>query len=70
MARRGPRDLRMIPDGERSAALDPYPFAGGPLTVSAPARRIPARRYADAEDLAHTLAATPPETLTFTFHPA
>ncbi|HEY7677401.1 MAG TPA: DUF3891 family protein, partial [Candidatus Methylomirabilis sp.] len=36
-ARRGALDLRVIPDSERSAALDPYPFAGGPLTAAAPA---------------------------------
>ncbi len=68
-ARRGPLDVRVIPDGERSAALDPYPFAGGPLTVAAPARRIPARRYATSEDLRRTLAAAPTETLHFTLHP-
>ncbi len=68
-ARQGPLQVQVIPDGERSAALDPYPFAGGPVAVAAPARRVPARPYATSEALRQALAAAPSETLKFTLHP-
>lgn len=69
-ARQGPLAVNLIPDGERSAALDPYPFACGPLAVAVPARRIPARRYPTPDALREALAAAPAETLTFALHPA
>jgi hypothetical protein len=62
--------LSVTPAGERGAALDPYPFAGGPLAVTAPARRIPARPYRSSEDLRAALAAAPAEHLDFTLRPA
>jgi hypothetical protein len=67
-ARQGAVAVNVIPDGERSAALDPYPFAGGPLAVAVPARRIPARPYRTPEALREALATAPAETLEFTLH--
>ena len=69
-ARGGTVNVRVVPDGERSAALDPYPFAGGPLTVTVPARRLPAHPYPTSQTLRESLAAAPAETLSFTLHPA
>ncbi len=69
-ARQGALAVRVVPAGERSAALDPYPFTGGPLAVAVPARRIPARRYQTSDALREALAAAPVETLEFTLHPA
>ena len=69
-ARGGRVDIRVVPDGERSAALDPYPFAGGAIELAVPARRIPARPYATPEALREALAGAPSEILTFALHPA
>ena len=40
-------------------AVTPDPFAGGEVPLAVPARRIPARRYENDEDLRRTLAAAP-----------
>lgn len=69
-ARPGPLAIRLIPEGERSAALDPYPFAGGPLAVTVPARRLPARPYPTPAALREALAVAPTESLEFTLHRA
>ncbi len=67
-ARRGALAMKVLPDGDRSAALDPYPFAGGPVELAMPARRIPARPYTTPEVLRAALASAPVETLTFVLH--
>ena len=66
----GAMAVRVIPTGERWAALEPYPFAGGAVELAVPARRVPAHPYATPEALREALAAAPAETLTFTLHPA
>lgn len=69
-ARGGAIAVKVIPSGERSAALEPYPFGGGALELDVPARRVPARAYATSEALRHALAIAPAENMHFTLHPA
>jgi hypothetical protein len=40
--------------------MEPWPFAGRELALPVPARIIPGRAYADADDLAAALAAADP----------
>jgi len=68
-ARGRTRDIAVRPTGERSASLDPYPFAGGPVELAVPARRIPALPYTAPEALRAALGAAPVERLTFALHP-
>ena len=68
-AREGTVEIRVMPDGERSAALDPYPFAGGPLALTTPARRIPAAPYATDQALREALATAPVINLAFALRP-
>lgn len=69
-ARGGAIPVKVIPTGERSAALEPYPFAGRALALGVPARRVPSRPYATSEALREALAVASAETLQFTLHPA
>lgn len=52
----GGTDIRVRPDGPWSARVDPWPFAGDEVALPVPARVIPARAYADADDLTAALA--------------
>jgi hypothetical protein len=53
-------DIVVRPDGPWAARMDPWPFAGRELALPVPARTIPGRAYADADDLAAALAAADP----------
>ena len=68
-ARGGAILVQIIPSGERSAALEPYPFGGEALELDVPARRVPARPYPTSEAIREALAVAPAETLRFTLHP-
>ena len=69
-AREGTVDIQVVPEGELSAALDPYPFTGGPLCGEVSARRIPARAYPTDQALRRALAEAPTVSLEFLLHPA
>lgn len=60
------QSIRLVPEYPSEVRIDPWPLSVDHLDVSAPARRIPARRYADDADLHETLRAAPVETLRWT----
>jgi hypothetical protein len=51
--------LALEPDGERACTCAPWPFAAGELDLPVPARTVPDRAYASAEELAAALEAAP-----------
>ena len=69
-ARGGTLDVRILPQGERAAALDPYPFRGGPVVAAVAARRLPARPFPSTEAFRAARRAAPTEHLEFTLRPA
>jgi hypothetical protein len=56
-------DILVRPDGPWAARMDPWPFPGRELSLPVPARVIPGRAYADADDLTAALSAVAPVTL-------
>ena len=58
------------PEEATRIVIDPYPLGVESLRLSTPARRVPARKYADEGEYQVAFNAAPVETLTWTIHPA
>jgi hypothetical protein len=65
----GERELRMDPDGDHAAVLDPWPFVTPTLDVVCEGRRLTGR-YASDEELHAALAAAPLVRVPFALRPA
>ena len=63
-------DVRLVPAGDGTAVLDPFPFSEDETTITVPARTIEDRRYEDDDDLRVALDEAPWATLEHTLRRA
>ena len=59
-------EVAVVPSGERSFHLAPYPFASAPMKVEFPARHVPGKTFATSKELQRQFAEAPIASLTVT----
>jgi hypothetical protein len=62
-------EIQVTSDGNRRFRLHPYPFSEESITLTFPARYIPGKSFASAQELQQRFAVAPIEELCVTVHP-
>ncbi|WP_158944379.1 DUF3891 family protein [Granulicella sp. S190] len=61
-------DIQVLPQGNRTFRLNPYPFAEPTLTLTFPARHIPGKTFTSPDELQHRYTNAAIQQLTATVH--